>query len=147
MLERFFQRYKKILEKQVCDTTPDLPIRRLKHAPKSPPPLQISYPSPSALKKQRVRQINGHFSGELISSGRVIIGPKGYVKAHISLEELEVFGRVQGNISARRVVLHKSAYVEGNIATKSLVIEEGAKVDGAITLAQQTSYALASSAS
>jgi cytoskeletal protein CcmA (bactofilin family) len=144
LLERFFRRYQHVLEKEVCDKKQVLPIRKLPH---KIPPIAYGKEMQKQLLCKREFKINGHFSGELMSQGKVIVGPKGFVKANVSLDELEVYGRIQGNISVNKLTLHRSAYIDGNISAKSLIIEDGAKVTGTIMVARCDTLALTSSAS
>src|SRR6267154_2306782 len=45
---------------------------------------------------QKLIRIDGTFEGELISSGKLIVGPTGSVKANINLEEAFISGKFTG---------------------------------------------------
>jgi cytoskeletal protein CcmA (bactofilin family) len=76
-------------------------------------------------------RIDGYFSGEIFTKGKLIVGEKGEVKATIEADELEIAGIVEGNIiSSGKVFLRSTARVLGDIQTRTLVVEEGASFNG-----------------
>jgi len=76
-------------------------------------------------------QINGHFEGELITDGVVIIGEGAMVKANIRAGIVVVAGEVTGNIEARtRLEMMTSGKVYGNVKTAKLQIADGVVFDG-----------------
>lgn len=80
---------------------------------------------------ERLLRIDGVFEGELISKGKIIIGPKGKVKANLCLKEAVVEGRVEGNITVEdRVELRGEAQVFGDIRAKTLSVDEGVTLVG-----------------
>ena len=83
------------------------------------------------LKFERCLRIDGHFEGELISEGRLVVGPKGVVKSNIRMHEVIVEGYVEGNMVVNdRVELRGDARVFGDIQAKTLSIDEGVTVVG-----------------
>jgi cytoskeletal protein CcmA (bactofilin family) len=83
------------------------------------------------LNFSRLLRIDGHFEGDLISDGKLIVGPTGVVKSNIRLTEAIIEGVVEGNISAReRVELRGDAKVVGNIESRSLSVDEGVTLIG-----------------
>lgn len=77
-------------------------------------------------------RIDGYFSGEILTKGKLIVGEKAEVKATIEADELEVAGIIDGNIiSSGRVLLRSTARVLGDLQTKKLLVEEGALFNGA----------------
>src|SRR5689334_13178641 len=50
----------------------------------------------------KLLRIDGSFEGELHSTGKLIIGPTGSVKANIDLEEAFISGKVVGNITVKK---------------------------------------------
>lgn len=80
---------------------------------------------------ERLLRIDGTFEGELISQGKIIVGPKGRVKANISLREAIIEGRVEGNITVEeRLELRAEAIVMGNVRAKILTVDEGVTLVG-----------------
>lgn len=76
-------------------------------------------------------QIDGKFTGEIISEGTLIIGEGARVKAEITVDTVIVYGDVAGNIRATgSVELMSTARLRGSIQTAGLVVERGAVFDG-----------------
>jgi cytoskeletal protein CcmA (bactofilin family) len=75
--------------------------------------------------------INGKFSGEILSSGDLIIGKTGNVEGKIEIGSVVIHGEVSGDIKARqKIVINAPASVQGDIVAPSLMIEEGAVFEG-----------------
>lgn len=75
--------------------------------------------------------INGKFTGEIFSSGDLIIGKTGNVEGKIGIGSVVIHGEVSGDISARqKIVINSPASVQGDIVAPSLIIEEGAVFEG-----------------
>jgi cytoskeletal protein CcmA (bactofilin family) len=84
--------------------------------------------------KDTVR-IDGRFDGEIASDNTLIVGETGRVFAQIKSGDVIVSGEVKGDIAAvGRVTLHRSARVNGNVSAARLVIEEGAELNGQISM-------------
>lgn len=79
----------------------------------------------------RLLKIDGTFEGELISQGKIIVGPKGKVKANLHLKEAIIEGKVEGNIVVQdRLELRGEAIVMGDIEAKVLSVDEGVTLNG-----------------
>jgi cytoskeletal protein CcmA (bactofilin family) len=84
---------------------------------------------------ERLLRIDGTFEGELISQGKVIVGPRGKVKANLSLREAIVEGKVEGNITVEeRLELRGEACVNGDITAKLLSVDEGVSICGHVNV-------------
>jgi cytoskeletal protein CcmA (bactofilin family) len=87
---------------------------------------------------QKLVRIDGSFEGELISSGKLIIGPTGSVKANINLEEAFISGKVIGNIVVKkRLVLRGRAEVRGDVTAPILSVDEGVSIVGILNIVQE----------
>jgi|GEM_PF-1303577 len=82
-------------------------------------------------------RINGTFEGNLNAQGKVIVGPKGFVKGDITLEEAEIHGKVVGNINVKKLSVSSSAEIFGNITSSYLDFQKGAKLIGQIEIAPE----------
>lgn len=83
------------------------------------------------LSFERLLRIDGAFEGTLLSQGKVIVGPKGKVKANLNLREAVIEGEVEGNITVQeRLDLRGEACVKGDIRAKSLCVDEGVILSG-----------------
>ncbi len=76
-------------------------------------------------------QIDGRFSGEIVSDGTLIIGEGAEVQAEIRCGSVVVQGNVVGNITATDTVeLVAPAALRGNIVSPALHIGKGVFFDG-----------------
>ncbi len=88
---------------------------------------------------QKLLRIDGSFEGELISSGKLIIGPTGSVKANINLEEAYISGKVIGNITVKtRLVLRGKAEITGDITAPVISVDEGVSIIGKLAVTPQS---------
>ena len=80
-------------------------------------------------------RLDGRIEGEISCKGKIVIGPKGYVKGNILTVNAEILGSVEGVIRTReRLVLKSSAEIKGDIFIQTLEIEPGAKLNGTCTM-------------
>lgn len=76
-------------------------------------------------------RISGSFEGELETKGTLIIGENATVKAGtIRGENINIQGKVKGDIICNRLELSRTAKLIGNIETSGLIINEGAILKG-----------------
>jgi cytoskeletal protein CcmA (bactofilin family) len=77
-------------------------------------------------------RVETKISGKVFSdSGSLVVGEKGHVQATIEAGYVEVFGTVEGSITAKhRVRIRAGARVTGDIFTPELSIEHGAFFEG-----------------
>lgn len=88
---------------------------------------------------QKLIRIDGTFEGELLSSGKLIVGPTGSVKANINLDEAFISGKVTGDITVKsRLVLRGRAEVRGDITAPLLSVDEGVSIVGILNVVQET---------
>ncbi len=92
---------------------------------------------------QNVLRIDGTFEGELVSQGKLIVGPKAHVKADINLDEAFISGKVEGNIRVRnRLVLRGRAEIKGDISALTLSVDEGVQIMGHVKVGHTESNPL-----
>jgi len=76
-------------------------------------------------------RIDGRFSGEIDSTGTLIIGDEGVVEATIKVKAAVITGEVRGEIKASsKVELRKPCKMYGNLKTPNLIIGEGVVFEG-----------------
>lgn len=74
-------------------------------------------------------QVNGHIVGDI--KGKIVtISEGGEVTGSVFGETVNIAGKVDGKIEARRAVVSKTAHIKGDIVHDSLQIEAGAYVCG-----------------
>lgn len=83
------------------------------------------------LKFEGTIRIDGHFKGEILSEGNLIVGEEGMIEADIHVSYIAISGEVHGNITAdQRVDIHAPGKVFGNIQAPVVVIDEGVIFEG-----------------
>lgn len=75
--------------------------------------------------------VNGELEGTLdLPNHRLTVGPNAKIRAGVHAREVEIFGAIEGEVTADKVVIRKNARLVGDIRTINLVIEEGACFEG-----------------
>jgi cytoskeletal protein CcmA (bactofilin family) len=76
-------------------------------------------------------RIDGILNGNLITKGKVVIGPTGRIKGEVECKNSEVSGVIDGKISVSQLLnLKVSSKISGTIITNKLSIEPGALFTG-----------------
>jgi cytoskeletal protein CcmA (bactofilin family) len=79
-----------------------------------------------------VLQIEGRVEGKIKSSGLVVIGEAGRVKAEIEAENVSIRGKLEGDCTAKkRVEITRTGKVFGNLRAPLIAVAEGAIFRGA----------------
>lgn len=90
------------------------------------------------LSFERFLRIDGDFEGDLLSQGKVVVGPTGSVKADLNLREAIIEGKVEGNITVQeKLELRGQATIKGDIRAKSLCVDEGVSISGIVLVGPQ----------
>lgn len=74
-------------------------------------------------------QLDGTIKGD-IRCGALTIGEGGVLIGSVVAERVAVRGSVQGIVSAKNVVLERTAQVTGDVSQESISVEAGAQLDG-----------------
>jgi len=78
-----------------------------------------------------VIQIEGRVEGKIKSTGLVVIGEAGRVKAEIEAENVSIRGKLEGDCTAKnRVEITNTGNVEGNLRAPLIAVAEGAVFRG-----------------
>lgn len=80
--------------------------------------------------------VDGTVEGSISLPGsRLVLGPNANVHSEMTVQDIVIQGRSEGNIAATgRVELRQTASVHGNLSAARLSIEEGAGLKGNVTL-------------
>lgn len=76
--------------------------------------------------------LDGRIEGD-IACAALVQGETSEVIGAISAEVARLAGTVRGSITARELVILRSARITGDVAYDALTIEQGAQVDGRLT--------------
>ena len=76
-------------------------------------------------------RIDGTFEGKVTSKGRVVLGESAVVKGDIICDNIDLWGKVEGNIFVKdTLALKEGCVVNGNLHIRKLAVELGATFNG-----------------
>jgi len=76
-------------------------------------------------------RIDGKVEGKIECAGKVVVGPQGEIQGDIYCTNMDIVGRVIGNLVIKDILVIKSSGVfTGDLITGSLEIEPGAIFNG-----------------
>jgi cytoskeletal protein CcmA (bactofilin family) len=83
-------------------------------------------------------RIDGQVKGQINADGDVMLSPQSQVEADIHAQNVTVGGRFKGSIVVKgKAELARGGRVDGNITAKTLIVEEGAVFQGQSIMDQQ----------
>ena len=76
-------------------------------------------------------RIDGTFEGKLQSKGRVVVGETAVIKGDIFCDNVDLWGKVEGNLFVKdTLALKEGCVINGNLHIKKLSVELGAVFNG-----------------
>lgn len=76
-------------------------------------------------------RLDGVMEGNIVSEGKVILGPASSLIGNITCSNAEISGTVKGNVLApEQLSLKSQSRIDGSITTSTLIIESGATLNG-----------------
>lgn len=85
-----------------------------------------------SIKADTDLHIDGRVEGD-VTCNALVQGEGSEVIGAINAESARIAGRVDGSVTAREVMIMKTARICGDIVYDSLTIEQGAQLDGRLT--------------
>ena len=83
------------------------------------------------MRFEKLLRLDGTLEGSIESGKKVVIGPKGHLKANLQGEEAFIAGKVEGNICVtERLVLRGRAEIYGDITAPRISVDEGVTIVG-----------------
>ena len=80
-------------------------------------------------------RIDGIFVGDLITKGRLVVGPNGKIEGNVTCQNAELEGQIKGKLQVQQLLTLKStAKVEGDMITDKVAIEPGANFTGSCSM-------------
>ncbi len=80
-------------------------------------------------------RFEGNLTGNLKTSGKLIIGPSGTVKGEIYCKNSDIEGKIEGRLIVQELLTLKStSFIKGDIVAKRLAIDPGAKFTGSCNM-------------
>ncbi|MFC2103799.1 polymer-forming cytoskeletal protein [Bacteroidota bacterium] len=84
-------------------------------------------------------RIDGTMTGNLKTTGKVVVGETGKVKGEIDCKNSDVLGEIHGKIKVGELLsLKTTAKIFGDIATKKLAIEPGSRFTGNCNMGEES---------
>ena len=76
-------------------------------------------------------RIDGTFEGKVTSKGRVVLGESAVVKGDIICTDIDLWGKVDGNVYVKDTLsLKEGCVMNGNLNVRRLAVELGATFNG-----------------
>ena len=86
-------------------------------------------------------RIDGTFEGKVQSKGRVVIGETAVIKGDILCENIDLWGKVEGNIFVKdTLALKEGCKVDGNLHIRRLSVELGATFNGGCKMISESEF-------
>ena len=83
-------------------------------------------------------RIDGRFSGDISSEGKLVLGKDATVEGTVRVGELIVHGALYGEVFVlQRTILHQTARVQANLVTARLIMEDGAELQGSLKMGEK----------
>lgn len=80
-------------------------------------------------------RVDGEIEGDIICTGKVVVGQKGILKGSIECTYAEILGKIDGKVNVTETLsLRENAIVNGDICTKVLIVEPKAVFNGTCTM-------------
>ncbi len=76
-------------------------------------------------------RIDGTFEGKVYSKGRVVLGDSAIIKGDIICDNIDLWGKVEGNVYVKDTLsLKEGCVMNGNLNIRRLAVELGATFNG-----------------
>ena len=86
-------------------------------------------------------RIDGKVEGTLYSTGRIVVGPQASIKGAVLCENLDLRGRVDGDVYVKDTLsLKDSSVVDGSIHVRRLGVEIGAQINGSCSMITEEEF-------
>ncbi|USD36996.1 polymer-forming cytoskeletal protein [Ferrimonas sp. SCSIO 43195] len=74
--------------------------------------------------------VDGHIIGELTATGLIVVESAGIIEGQVTAEQVQVEGKITGNLECQRLTIAASGTVEGEIVTDKIEIFNGGQFIG-----------------
>ena len=86
-------------------------------------------------------RIDGTFEGKVQTKGRVVVGETAFVKGDIICENIDLWGKVDGNLFVKDTLsLMEGCSVNGNLNVRRLSVELGSTFNGNCRMITETEF-------
>ena len=86
-------------------------------------------------------RVDGTVEGTVYSDVKVVVGESALIKGNIVCNNIDLWGRMEGNIYVKDLLTIKStAFVDGNVNVRRFQVEVGAKVNGSFRMIEEEEF-------
>lgn len=86
-------------------------------------------------------RIDGTFEGKIQSKGRVVVGESAHIKGDIVCDNIDLWGKVEGNVFVKDTLnLKDGCVVNGNLNIRKLSVELGSTFNGNCKMISETDF-------
>ena len=86
-------------------------------------------------------RIDGTFEGKIQSKGRVVIGETAHIKGDIVCDNIDLWGKLEGNVYVKDTLnLKDGCVVNGNLNVRKLSVELGSTFNGNCRMISETEF-------
>lgn len=87
-------------------------------------------------------RIDGVFEGDMVTSGKLVLGDKATIRGNVICSSADIWGIVEGELCAKESITFKStASFTGNLKTNKICIEMGAAFNGNCKIITEEEFA------
>ncbi len=87
-------------------------------------------------------RIDGVFEGDMVTSGKLVLGDKAIIRGNVICSSADIWGIVEGELCAKESITFKStASFTGNLKTNKICIEMGAAFNGNCKIITEEEFA------
>lgn len=86
-------------------------------------------------------RIDGTFEGKVQTKGRVVVGETADVKGEVICENVDLWGRIEGNVYVKNTLaLKDGCVVDGNLNVRRLSVELGSQFNGSCRMITEAEF-------
>lgn len=94
-----------------------------------------------SLVSQSDIRIDGVFEGDLITSGKLVVGENGSIRGNVMCANADIWGKIEGIFTVGDTVTFKESSVfEGELKTVRICIELGAMFSGSCRIISEADF-------
>ena len=86
-------------------------------------------------------RIDGTFEGKVQTKGRVVVGESASVKGDVVCENIDLWGKMEGNVFVKNTLaLKEGCVVDGNLNVRKLSVELGSSFNGTCRMITEAEF-------
>ncbi len=87
-------------------------------------------------------RIDGVFEGDMVTSGKLVLGDNAVIRGNIICSSADIWGTIEGELCAKESIAFKStSSFSGNLKTNKICIEMGAAFSGNCKIITEDEFA------